>query len=96
MHVVVNHYHLNIPVEQISPKFEAAVPLVAGMPGFQGAYLFKNADDRATLLLFWDSEADAESAHQKMGPTWFAKNVAPYLADPQDRSVGEVIFQHQK
>lgn len=95
MHVVVNHYHLNVPVDQISPKFEQAIPIIANMPGFQAAYLLKNADDRATLLLFWDSEADAESANQKMGPTWFATNVAPYLAGPQDRSVGEVIVQHQ-
>ena len=30
------------------------------------------------------------------GPTWFAKNVAPYLASEQQRSVGEVILHYQK
>ena len=96
MYAVINHYHLSIPVDQISPRFAEAVPLVASMPGFQGAYLVKHTDDQATLLLFWDSEADAESANKLMGPTWFATHVAPYLASPQQRSVGEVIVQHQQ
>ena len=96
MYAVINHYHLSIPVDQIRPRFEEAVPLVAGMPGFQGAYLVKHADDQATLLLFWDSEADAENANKLMGPTWFANNVAPHLASPQQRSVGEVIVRHQE
>jgi len=96
MYTVINHYHLSISVDQIRPRFEEAVPLVASMPGFQGAYLVKHAEDQATLLLFWDSDVDAENANKLMGPTWFAKNVAPHLASPQQRSVGEVIVQHQK
>ena len=32
MYAVTNHYHLSIPVDQIRPRFEEAVPLVASMP----------------------------------------------------------------
>jgi heme-degrading monooxygenase HmoA len=96
MYVVIDHYHLSIPVDQIRPRFEEAAPLVASMPGFQGAYLLKDANDRATLLLFWDTETDAENANKRMGPSWFANNVAPHLASPPQRSVSEVILQQQK
>jgi heme-degrading monooxygenase HmoA len=61
MYAVINHLHLSIPVDQILPGFEEAIPLVANMTGFQRAYLIKDADDRATVLLFWDTEADAEN-----------------------------------
>ena len=96
MYAVINHYHLSIPVDQIRPRFEEAVPVVASMQGFQGAYLVKHADDQATLLLFWDTDADAENANKRMGPSWFATNVAPHLASPPQRSVGEVIHQQQE
>jgi heme-degrading monooxygenase HmoA len=96
MYAVINHLHLSIPVDQIRLGFEEAIPLVANMPGFQGAYLVKDADDRAPILLFWDTEADAENGAKTFGPPLFATKVAPYLASPQQRSVGEVIVQQQK
>jgi hypothetical protein len=96
MYAVINHYQLNIPVDQIRPKFEEAGSLIATLPGFQGTYFVKHAENQATLLIFWDSEADAESANKLMGPTWFATNGAPHLTGPQQRSAGEVVAQRQK
>ena len=66
------------------------------MPGFQGTYFVKHSDNQATLLLFWESETDAENANKIMGPGWFATNVAPYLVGPQQRSRSEVVAQRQK
>jgi heme-degrading monooxygenase HmoA len=92
MYAVVNHLHLNIPVDQLRPGIvEEAIPLLASMPGFLDFYFVKVADDRATILLFWDSAANAENGAKTFGPTWFARNIAPYLAGPQERSVGEVL-----
>jgi hypothetical protein len=97
MYVVINHLHLSIPVDQLRPGLEQeGVPLLQSMPGFQGFYLVKNADDRATALIFWDSAANAENGAKTFGPTWFAKNIAPYLASDQQRSVGEIIVRSKQ
>ena len=96
MYTVVSHYHLNIPVDQIQPKFEEGIPTISAMQGFQGVHLIKNANDRATIILFWDNASDAENAAKLLGPTWLAANIMPHLASPQDRSAGEVIIRHQK
>jgi hypothetical protein len=34
---------------------------------------------------------DAKNGADKFGPTWFAKNLAPFLASEQQRSSGEVL-----
>jgi heme-degrading monooxygenase HmoA len=92
MYAVVNHLHLSIPVDQIVEGMEReAIPLLKGLPGFQGINLVKVASDRAIVILFWDSAANADNGAKTFGPTWFAKNIAPYLASEQQRSVGEVI-----
>jgi len=97
MYVVINHLHLSIPVDELRPGLEQElVPLLQSMPGFQGFYFVKNANDRATVLLFWDSAANAENGAKTFGPTLFAKNIAPYLASEQQRSGGEVIVQAQQ
>jgi heme-degrading monooxygenase HmoA len=92
MYAVVNHLHLSVPVDQIVEGMEReAIPLLKGLPGFQGIHLVKVASDRAIVVLFWDSAANADNGAKTFGPTWFAKNIAPYLASEQQRSVGEVI-----
>jgi heme-degrading monooxygenase HmoA len=92
MYAVVNHLHLSIPVDQIVGGMEReAIPLLKGLPGFRGINLVKVASDRAIVVLFWDSAANADNGAKTFGPTWFAKNIAPYLASEQQRSVGEVI-----
>jgi hypothetical protein len=94
---VVNHLHLKVPVEQIrSATEQEGLPILKGLPGFQGVNLVKTADDRMIVILYWDSPANADNGARTFGPTWFAKNIAPYLASEQQRSVGEVILHYQK
>ena len=93
MFAVVNHLHLNVPVEQISSATaQEGLPILKGLPGFQGVNLVKVADDRLIVILYWDSAANAENGAKIFGPTWFAKNIAPHLASEQQPSVGEVIL----
>ena len=95
MHIVINHLHLDIPVEQIAPAMEAeAVPLLAAQPGFIGCYLTREAPDRGTVIIVWESEEAAKNGASVMGPTWFAQHVAPHLASDQVRSVGEVLINY--
>ncbi|MCK6629826.1 MAG: hypothetical protein L6R45_32210 [Anaerolineae bacterium] len=97
MFAIVNHLHLNVPVEQIRLGAEQdGVSLLKEMPGFQGINLVKVADDRMIVILYWDSAANADNGAKIFGPSWFAKNIAPFLASEQQRSAGEVILHYSK
>ncbi len=92
MHAVINHLHLDMPVEQLRPKLESGLlPLIRGLSGFRAFYYVKEADDRAAVVILWDTAADAQNGGAIIGPGWFAQNVAPHLASEQVRTVGEVI-----
>ena len=96
MFAVVNHLHLNVPVEQIRASTEQeGLDILKELPGFQGLNLVKAADDRLIVILYWDSVANAENGAKTFGPTWFAKNIGPYLASEQQRSAGEVVLHYQ-
>ena len=95
MHIVINHLHLDIPVEELVPQLQKdAVPLIAAQPGFVGVYFTKEAEDRGTVIILWHSLEDAKNGAAVMGPTWFAQNVAPHLASDQVRSVEEVLVAY--
>jgi hypothetical protein len=95
MYAVVNHLHLSIPVDRIVDGVEReAIPLLKALPGFQGVNLVKVASDRVIVILYWDSAANADDGAKTFGPTWFAKNIAPYLASEQQRSVGELVVRY--
>ena len=97
MYIVINHLHLSIPVNQVCPGLEQeGIPLLEGLPGFHGLYFVEHTEDRATVILLWESASDADNEAKTFGPTWFAKNIAPYLASEQQRSGGEVIVQSRK
>jgi hypothetical protein len=96
MYAVVNHLHLSIPVDQIVDGVEReGISLLKTLPGFQGVNLVKVASDRVIVILYWDSAANADNGAKTFGPTWFAKNIAPYLASEQQRSVGELVVRYQ-
>lgn len=69
---------------------------MASLPGFRGFSLVKETEDRATVLIFWDSETDAVNGGNTVGPTWFHDNIAPYLASEQQRTIGVIVVHFQK
>lgn len=94
MYAVVNHLHLNKPVDEIGADMQAeGVPLLSQLPGFQDFYLVKVDDRHGIVIILWDTPANAMNGSQKFGPTWFAQHVAPYLASEQERSTGAVIVR---
>jgi hypothetical protein len=64
------------------------------MPGFKDFMFVKVADDRAIVILVWEDGPSAEHGSKTFGPTWFAKNFAPYLASEQQRSTGPIIVHN--
>ena len=92
MHAVVNQLHLNKPVDEFRAALtDELLPLIASLPGFKDFNFVKVSDDRAIVIIFWQDAASAENGANTIGPTWFAKNIAPFLASEQGRSTGEVI-----
>jgi len=92
MHAVVNQLHLNRPVDEFrAPLTDELLPLISGLPGFEDFSFVKVSDDRAIVIIFWQDAASAENGANTIGPTWFAENIAPFLASDQQRSTGEVI-----
>jgi len=93
-YVVINHLHLDIPVDQILDSVrEEFVPLLSGLKGFRHYYLVKEAEDRATVLAFYETAEDAANGAADVGPTYFAKHIALHLAGEQLRTAGEVVVQ---
>ena len=94
MFAVVNHLHFTKPVEAFHSSLEAeGLPLLASLPGFHDFYFVRSAEDRAIVIILWDSAEAAEQGARTFGPTWFAKHIAPYLASEQQRRGGEVVVQ---
>lgn len=97
MHAVVNHLHFSKPVDDFRQAVEQeGLPLLSSLPGFRDFLFVKVADDRAVVILVWQDAASAENGAKVFGPTWFAKNFAPYLASEQQRSSGPVIVGHNR
>jgi hypothetical protein len=95
MYAVINHLHLTKPTDEIGAAMKAeGLPILAALPGFQDFYFIKIDETHGTVVILWDSPANAMNGSQKFGPTWFAQNVAPFLASDQQRSTGEVIVKY--
>jgi hypothetical protein len=96
MYAVVNHLHLTIPADQLGVSTEqSGLAVLKPLPGFRGLNLVKVADERVIVILYWDTAADAQHGAATFGPTWFAQNIAPFLASEQQRSAGEVIVEYR-
>jgi hypothetical protein len=92
MHAVINHLHLDIPVEQLRAGVESGLlPLIRQLHGFRAFYYVREAEDRAAAIILWDTAEDAQNGAAIIGPGWFAQNVGPHLASEQVRTVGEVL-----
>jgi hypothetical protein len=92
MHAVINHLHVDMPVEQLRPGLEAGLlPLIRQLKGFRAFYFMREAEDRAAVVIIWATAEDAQNGAAIIGPGWFAQNVAPHLASEQVRAVGEVL-----
>jgi hypothetical protein len=92
MYVVINHIHLTVPVEQLRQPLEMeCVPILAAQPGFAGFAFVREADDRAVVIIYWESRDAAMNGSRVFGPTWFAQHIAPLLASEQRHSTGDVL-----
>ncbi len=92
MYAVVNHLYLNKPLEQLADEMrQDGLPTISKLPGFRDIHLVKAGDDHAVVIIFWETEADAQHGAGSFGPTWFAKHIAPFLTREQQRSTGPVI-----
>lgn len=96
MFAVVNHLHLNKPVDEIAAAMrQEGLPILSRLPGFQGFYFVKVDDSHGIVIILWDTPANAQNGSQTFGPTWFAQNVAPHLASEQERSFGPVLVNYE-
>ena len=97
MYAVINHLHVSKPVNEFQATIEqeGLLPLLSSLPGFQKFYFVRVAEDRAVVIILWNTAAEAANGANEIGPTWFAQHIAPHLASEQQRSVGEVIVQYE-
>jgi hypothetical protein len=92
--VVVNHLHLTIPVDDLTPIVEREFgPVFQAQPGFERFYLVKAGDDHAIVIIVWTDGAAAAAGAAVIGPTLFATHLVPVLAGPQERSVGPAVVE---
>jgi hypothetical protein len=95
--VVVNHMRFNVPVDELVPVVtERFLPAFDALPGFHAFYFVKEADDRAAVVIVWDSVEDAAAGSAALGPTVFDEVVAPHLAAAQERTVGQALVTHHR
>lgn len=96
MFAIINQLHLSKPPHEfLAPIEQELLPVLSSSSGYQSFHLVQVNEDRAIVIILFDSAAEATDATNVIAPTWFAKHVAPHLASEQQRSVGEVIFHHE-
>ena len=92
MFAVINHLHFTKPAATFREPLEReGVPILAGLPGFRSFSFVQTAEDRAVVVIFWADGESAANGGRVFGPTWFAANVAPYLASEQERVLGPAL-----
>lgn len=96
MFAVVNHLHFSKPVDELAIAVrEEGLGVLSALPGFQDFYFVKTGEDRAIVIIIWQDANSANEGAKVFGPTWFAKNFAPFLASEQQRSGGEVLVKYE-
>jgi hypothetical protein len=95
--VVVNHLRFSIPVDEVAPTVAERFPAAFdAQPGFHAFYFVKEADDRAVVIIVWDSAEAAAAGSAAIGPTVFDEVIVPSLAGPQQRTVGPALVTHHR
>ncbi|HTY39377.1 MAG TPA: hypothetical protein VMH23_19830 [Bacteroidota bacterium] len=96
MVAVVNHLHFTIPIDDLRTIVqEDGVPLISKLPGFRDFFFVKVDSTHAIVIIFWKDAESADAGAKIMGPNWFVKHFKPFLARPEDRSVGEIIAAYK-
>ena len=98
MHAVVNHLSFKIPIEDaLIQKIEQDFkPKALRLPGLQSLYVVRAAEDKAIIVIIYDSLSALEEGTRTIGSPWFEANVAPYLSAAPQRSVGEIVVEVRK
>jgi hypothetical protein len=95
--VVVNHLRFDRPVDEVAPIVaDRFPPVFDAQPGFHAFYFVKEADDRAVVVIVWDTPEAAVAGAKVIGPTLFDELIVPRLAGPQERSVGPALVVHHR
>jgi hypothetical protein len=89
--LVVNHLRFREPVAGATAEASRdAVRRIVDAGGLAAQVL--RVDDRHLILvLTFASAADADRVSKEIGGPWMREHVIPLLAEPTERSVGEVI-----
>jgi heme-degrading monooxygenase HmoA len=92
--IVINHLHLTEPVDGLVDEIRAAFePAFGAQPGFRHFWLVREADDRAAVIIEWESPEAAMAGSQAIGPTVFHDVIARRLAGEQVRTMGAVVVE---
>ena len=91
MHAVVNHLQFREPADNLVDIMREGAGVLSTYPGFHSMQIAKEATDRLVLIIFWQSQAEAEAAAASFGPLWFGPNIGHRLYGPQRPSAGPVV-----
>ncbi len=95
MFTVINHLPLSVPVDSVIETIQREFPPVFDtLPGFRSFKLVKTAPNDMTVLIEWETGADAANGGAVIGPGLFNTHIFPLLAAEQQRRVGEVVLNH--
>ncbi|HEX5040153.1 MAG TPA: hypothetical protein VFW95_08480 [Candidatus Limnocylindria bacterium] len=92
--IVVRHLRLSKPVDEVAAEVLRTFPAAfRARPGFRSYYLSKVDDDRADVVMVWDSVEDAERAAEVIGPTAYQDVIAPAVAGDEPPRIGEAVVE---
>lgn len=95
MHAVINHLRFAGPVDD--DLFDRAERELAdacrGVEGFRRFAAVETAEDHVVLVIEADDAATLDRLAQAVGNSWMSEHVAPLLAGPPERSIGEVVAE---
>lgn len=94
MHAVVNHLPLQKDVDWagLARTFgEFETRMREEHASFRGGSLIKAEDDKAILVITFDTLEALNDISKNVAAPWFAEHIRPLLASAVSRAMGEVI-----